>query len=243
MAKNKALNPSFRDSLGGYRKEDVNQYIEQMNLRFSENEKQYKEEIAAWKEKAESASSSDAASLHAALDLAQKDAEEARRLLSEKEEQIALLTKELEEARAEAVKESGSAASAEMPSYEQMSSRLGNVLLIADKQAETIVSDAKKEAASLIEAAKKEADDMRKETRVRVDDLYSAINLKMRSVADEYLSGYLALFQDITGSLDKLSGSMKDRSDLLHKEIDAAKDEIGAHLELTLSGGNTEKKD
>ena len=235
------MRPSFRDSLSGYRKDDVNQYIEQMNRRFSEAETQYQTQIAALTKQAGSGCAEENDSLRAELAKAQKDAAEAERLLAEKEEQIALLTKKLEEVEA-AEKEQPAAAPSETLSYEQMSSRLGNVLLIADKQAETLVSDAKKEAAAILEKAKKEADDLKKETRVRVDDLYSAINLKMRSVADEYLAGYLTLFQDITGSLDKLSGSMKDRSDLLHREIDAAKDEIGAHLDQTLSDGNTEKK-
>ena len=40
-----ALNMYFCESFRGYRKEDVNEYIMQMNLKFSNREKEYKDKL------------------------------------------------------------------------------------------------------------------------------------------------------------------------------------------------------
>jgi len=85
-----ARNVTFRESLRGYNKNDVNAYLEEINLKFASAEENYKRTIAAQKQTIESLENK-----LESYDLIRAELDAARRSLAEKDRQLAEQSKKI----------------------------------------------------------------------------------------------------------------------------------------------------
>lgn len=201
----------FRSSPAGYNKRDVNQFILDMNAKYSAAEDGYKKEIAALKE------------------ASQKNAQAAEKL-GETEAELAVLRSELEASRLEleelrrekealAVQQEAAASSSpeEMDQlrkkaalYDTMSSQFGDVMLTASHNAEQMLSDARREAEQTLNTAKSTIGQGGIVLSARLDELYRSASVhaideiqSMIHSAQKALSRFLDDFSQRRAQLDE----------------------------------------
>lgn len=141
----KQKNIMFGTSLNGYKKQDVNQFIASMNANFSAAEENYRREITALKNELSSCKEAQA-------NAAAKDTE-----LEALRGEIADLRTELE-SRPSNMPEEDSEEIAELRKkaalYDKMSSQLGDMMILANHNADVLLSEARTEAEQALASAK-----------------------------------------------------------------------------------------
>lgn len=210
---------SFREAFRGYNKSDVNEYIEKSNQRFSQAETKYKEEIERLKK-----------------ELSSKNSDRETERISLLNDEVAKLTDELKTARESldklnAEKDAAVAASDKSDIYEKMSSELGNVLILANNDAERMISDAQKKSDEMIENAKKEADDIRSEAKIQAEKLINSVNEKLRVLSASCIDEYSTAFEDFRTNLKKLTDTMTEKTATLRSDVSSMKATVGKQLE------------
>ncbi len=211
----------FRESFRGYRKEDVNEYITEANLRFANREKDYKDKINSLSEK-----------------IASRDSElsaENKRLLSQidaiKAENEFLLKKngelhiKLEKAE-ETIKSAELKAEQEMRDFadrkeniDAISSKVGNLLVSAQLNADKLIEDAKAEA----EVIKNDAESCAKATldkaNAKADEILKTVNSKVKEMSEGYLLQFGAVVSGIKEDFLRITENAKSKADSLKKDI------------------------
>lgn len=162
----------FRSATAGYNKRDVNQFILNMNAKFSAAEEEYKKEISTLKENYQksaqfdeklSAAEAENEALRRELEALRLEIGELRR---EKETMTTCDAEELEKLRKKA------------ELYDTMSSKFGDVMLTASYTAEQMISDARRESELTLEAAKSTIGQGAALLSTRLDDLYRNANIR-----------------------------------------------------------------
>ncbi len=242
-----ALNMYFRESFRGYRKEDVNEYIMQMNLKFSGKEKEYKEQLEQLRSKlqeAEGTSNKESSMLYSEISKAKLECEELKRekneLLQKLEHAETMYKSELD------CKNSYKADTDNKLSSEEMSAKIGNVLIVAQVNADKIVSDAKLEAEMILEKARREADDIHLSAEKKAENMIDGMNSRIKEMSDSYISEFGSIMNDIKDNFYKITESARGKADNVRKEITSMKANMDKLIEndkmRILSDLKSEKK-
>jgi cell division septum initiation protein DivIVA len=243
-------NVLFRTSMGGFNKADVMAYLDKQNADFRELAKQKDDALAA--------KDAEIASLRAQLDdminraneagAEEKTSEEAEELkaklqaaeaaLAEKDAEIEKLKGDSEKASSENERKAGL--------YDDMSSQIGDILLTANKNADTIIAEANAKAAEINEKAVEDAEERRRCFEARMSRISAAVRNNTAAAADNFRGDVKAeleimrkLLEDTVKSVDEKSAAFTELADKLEKrlnaEIDSAVSEIEKETE-TLKG-------
>lgn len=162
----------FRSATAGYNKRDVNQFILNMNAKFSAAEEEYKREISELKAHCQNseqdaekirAMEAENESLRRELDALRAEVEELRRI---KEAVVSGDAEELDDLRKKAAL------------YDTMSSKFGDVMLTASYNAEQMILDARRESEQTLDAAKSVIGQGTALLSTRLEELYRSANLR-----------------------------------------------------------------
>lgn len=201
----------FRSSPAGYNKRDVNQFILDMNAKYSASEDGYKKEIAELKENEHknmqaveklSEAESEIAALRIELESVRLELNEIRReneaLAAEKAATVPNDPDELEQLRKKAAL------------YDTMSSQFGDVMLTASHNAEKMLSDARREAEQTLDTARSTIGQGSVMLSARLDDLYRSASVhaideiqSAVSSAQKALNRFLDDFSQLRAQLDE----------------------------------------
>lgn len=203
----------FRNSRKGYDKNDVNRYIEDMNLRFATTEEELRgriRELEAQLAAQPSAIDTEAmaerlAQLSLAHETLQNEAESLRTALTEAESKLAAA----EEALTKSLPAEDPAPKA--LSYEEAGSRLGNILLKANLDADRIVAEAEDEGKRRLADAEKSADGIRLDAVVTARLMTERAKEKLAALTSEYLAAVTAFSEESAGEYRKLCEELKDK--------------------------------
>lgn len=190
----------FRESFRGFNKDDVNAYIQQVNIKFSRRETELLARISELE-----ASLGAAANESAAPENVQESA----------------VTSELDALRAEnealkqKLEEKGVEKTDDKSLYDSMSSQVGNILIMANTNAEKLISDAKAEAARIKADAEYEAEKLKLSTEQKMNSMVAKLDESLKSVSDSYFNDYYKLVEEAQSRFGEITDSMKTRSEQL----------------------------
>lgn len=221
----------FRESFRGYNRDDVNAYIEQMNMIFSRKEGELRAYIADLESRASAAAQMQStAPAHTDEEWKEMNATvEALRL------EVSRLTEELSAART-AVSDSESVEKSKL--YDSMSAQVGNILIVANNNADKILSEAHAEADKIRLQAEVDAQSKRAEADRAMEEMVKALDQKLKTISDDCLDEYRKLIADAQVRFGLLSETMKTEAQKLLHGVD----QKGKELEEQISTeyGSTE---
>ena len=224
--------PIFRGAVGGYNKQDVNEYIASLSESFAKEKAEYEKKLddlielsESLRAKVDEASSESPTDTTGELERANALIEEQNKRLDESKSQIDSLNAELKARDDEiaALKDDAERykdCAGKLREYDLMSQKMGELMMKAASSAEQIKSDAEIEAAkTLRESEKKNRElnerqaEMAKTLDARYTAAVAAINRKLNELVND--------------GFDTLNASMKSADDeisaLLDKRRSAAK--------------------
>lgn len=202
----------FRNSRKGYDKNDVNRYIEDMNIRFTTAENRYVSTIRMLEQ--------DVEKLSAGAGKAE-ELESARKALSEANEQLESIKAAYEEAKAELegvkaeLEELRSRPITEEEKNEasisDTESKLGSILVKANLDAQKILSDAEEERRRKIVEAEKAAESIRFDAAVKARIMTETTKKELSALTEEYMKNLNALSVESAEEYKRLSDELKTR--------------------------------
>ena len=221
-------NVLFRTSVGGFNKADVMAYLDKQNADFNERIIQ-KDGLLEEK-------NAEIASLRAQLDgMAQtaaqtapaEDTEELKTKLAEAEAALAEKDALIEKLRADAEKAcSESERKAEL--YDDMSAQLGDILITANKNADTIIAEANAKAAEINEKAVSDAEERKRCFEARMARISAAVKSNTATAAENFRGDIKAelemmrqLLGDTVKTVDEKSAAFSELADKLEKRMNA----------------------
>ena len=228
----------FRTSMGGFNKADVMAYLDKQNADFNELIKQ-KDDLAAEKD-------AEIASLRAQLDSVlqnaqqsapAEDTEELKAKLEEAEAAVAEKDALIEKLRADAENASSeSERKAEL--YDDMSAQLGDILITANKNADSIIAEANAKAAEINEKAAADAEERKRCFEARMARISAAVKNNSAAAAENFrgdikteLEMMRQLLSDTVKTVDEKSAAFSELADKLEKRINAELESAVSEIE------------
>lgn len=247
----------FRKSIGGYNKDDVNSYIESMSLKSRKREeelaaelKEYQRKLAETEARAKKAESRDFSEeteqFNARIAALEEKLGECEKLINARTEEAAELEARLAEATAN--NEILSAENAEnqkyiegarsavecAKKYEELSKRLGEILLSAQTDAEKTLSDAQAKAAAIIadaEAKREKITDVLKNYTSMYCDKLGELTAESAKERLDRLDSEMAAFE---ASITRAVMNAKKQSGSLHEYLDGLRNSLESSLSSVL---------
>lgn len=203
----------FRNSRKGYDKNDVNRYIEDMNIRFTTAENRYVSTIRMLEQDLEKAKR--IPDLSSQLDQANSDNEclraritDAEAELSRVREELTAAREELEKAKGELEKQSECPLKTE-PSVSETESKLGSILVKANLDAQKMLADAEEESRKKISEAEKTAETIRFDAAVSARMMTESTKKELSALTEEYMKSLTALSEESAGEYRHLCDELK----------------------------------
>ncbi|MBE6561562.1 MAG: hypothetical protein E7662_10605 [Ruminococcaceae bacterium] len=232
---------AFRPAISGYNREDVNQYILDMNRDFEEREAALRDAAQAAEEKLK-----EAAEFSAALEVQIGEAEAVSAALREsidrlKEENASLRDQaQSSDARAaelmgrlDASEKEASALRDELNSraqtaeasekslkYDQISAQIGDIMINANSSAEQIIAAANTEAGKIMTETEEEAMYIRTRLSDTADEMLSAISERLHVSTENCLGELLNALREMRDSTDALLREFGKRNHELSEKIE-----------------------
>ena len=246
-------NKVFRNALHGYNRDDVNMYITEQNGNFAEQEAEYKKTIADLREamgklqekaelydglaekmaQAEGLLAAQGELAEKANTVAEEQSERIRRLNAENEE----LRSRLEEAqrRADTLAAQQSAPSdgeADTGHYDEMCSRLGELMVTARADADAMLKKAQEERDDILRSAQKEADEIVRVAQTYADGVAREADARRKTASDfihmtvkkatkECLGEYSGRMKELKENLDRMLTEAQSASDHAAEKTDS----------------------
>lgn len=205
----------FRESFRGYNKDDVNAYIEQVNMRFSRRESDLRAQIAELQSRSQTAVGEPVeCGLKEKLNAVEQENTRLKNEIAELKNSVAGDTEKDEKSKL----------------YDSMSAQVGNILIVANSNADKIRSDAEEDAKRIKAEAELEAERIRREAEQRMSCMISELDVRLKSVSDNYLDSYSKLIIDAKEGFREITEKMKIRSEQLLADADSAGREIGRQI-------------
>lgn len=200
----------FRNSRKGYDKNDVNRYIEDMNIRFTTAENRYISTVRMLEQDVEKLKAN--AGSAEELESTKRELEEAKAKLAEVEAELANAKNELVKSQAEFEEKL-----ANMPKEEPKTelsitdteSKLGSILVKANLDAQKILSDAEEESRKKIAEAEKAADGIRFDAAVSARIMTETTKKELAALTEEYVKNLNALSAESAEEYKRLSEELK----------------------------------
>ncbi len=211
----------FRESFRGYNKDDVNAYIEQINMRFSRKESELRAQIAEMQQKICTLSSAAPADSLAECDRMNQRFQE---IIAENER----LTAEIENLKKLSSADSEKDEKSKL--YDSMSSQVGNILIVANSNADKIVGEAEEEAKKIRNEAVMEAERIKITAEEKMNAMILRLDERLKSVSDSYLYDYSKLIAEAQEKFSDITNSMKMRSEQLLIDADQVGRDIGKQI-------------
>ena len=247
MAENVKL---FRNAVGGFNKEDVAQYIERINFEFNRDISIAKNETAELKSKLEKAEQelqryktagveserfeAKITVLEENLAKSEANAKQLKEKLIEAEERINTQNDALDKLCVENENLKSAKEQAALPTadpeiaekarlYDQMSSKIGVLIMDANRNADGLLSSAKDEAAVIIADAEKEASRIIDEANIKAESIHSdackrAANFEneYRSIFEKYSSAITSTLKNIENDINGCENELKAKAESLY---------------------------
>ncbi len=256
MSKNQ--NVAFRSSLGGYNRDDVNQYILRTDraheedlaaLRATLEEAQRSGEAAA---AAQAAAEADAAAARQALGeaeavlAAQREASEAEHeeLLRLREEAEAAARREeenktrlaqLEDVIASYNRDGENEEAEKSQKYDEISAQVGDILIRANTSAERILSAANRKAARIVAETDEEEKYVRSRLSELTDEMLTQLSGEMHDASAQCLRELLAVLTDMRDSADGMIQHFTEQNHTLTERIEEFRDDVHSSVAGMLS--------
>ncbi|MBE6582727.1 MAG: hypothetical protein E7648_05650 [Ruminococcaceae bacterium] len=202
----------FRNSRKGYDKNDVNRYIEDMNIRFTTAENRYISTVRMLEQDIEKYKAD--AGKAGELESAKRELGETKAKLAELENELASAKDELLKAKAEFEEKLANAPKEEVKtelSITDTESKLGSILVKANLDAQKILSDAEEESRRKIAEAEKAADSIRFDAAVKARIMTETTRKELAALTEEYMKNLNALSVESAEEYKRLSEELKAR--------------------------------
>lgn len=207
--------PAFRTAMGGYSKQDVNAYIAELSSHYEEKLTDLEGQLAVYMARADEAEAvkTEAEAAAARADAAHKELEQANALiaaqtekLSEMDslrEEISRLKEELSCAKAALENENSASADAKakLAEYDQVSAKVGGILLDANAAAEQIRARAAADADACLEKASELLKGRVSQLCAESADSMSALFNRLAADSDRLLKDQQFAIATLLGSL------------------------------------------
>lgn len=220
--------PTFRTSMGGYNKQDVNEYIASLSESFEHQKTEYEKKIAQisviseeLQEKVDSFTKSDSGEntsneLYMANSLIAEQQQTLEKRLDElKEKDMKLAEYDEKIASLEAELEKFKESEEKLSEYDRMSKKMGEILIKAASSAEQITAEAEKKAADILRSSEektRELSSQAKEMSENLDKRYAnavaAINKKLTELVNE---GFDTLNNSMKSADEELAVMLENR--------------------------------
>lgn len=126
--------------------------------------------------------------------------------------------------------------------YEEMSRKLGDVMIVAKESADKLIENAKAEAGRIKAEATAEADRMREETAAGVQAMregaqskleaaFENANKKLFSMGEDYIRGYAEYLRGVQGEFDAIISALRAKSGEIKGKVDNMRAVISEELE------------
>ncbi len=236
-----AKNVAFRSAISGYNREDVNQYILEMNRGFEEREITLREaadtassqlaEITALADslKAENAEAESVIrSLRESIDQLKEENASLRDLLQSADSRTAELTDRLDSSEKEASalrqelnsRAQTAEASEKSLKYDQISAQIGDIMINANSSAEQIIAAANTEAGRIMTETEEEAMYIRTRLSDTADEMLSTISERLHISTENCLGELLTALREMRDSADALLRDFGKRNHELGEKIE-----------------------
>lgn len=243
MAKEKMV--FFRSALGGFNREDVNNYIEKLNADFAERERAAKKKLDAAEEKCAELDSIKAQLDSKLLRLSELEAEAEQRekLIAEYIRQIEMQVAEIErlqtsKSNAEseigllsAKLESLSDAIQKSEKYDDISAQIGEIILSAKSTAEEIISQAEAEAATMRASADAQMENAAASFNARAATAAYAIKGQMKKLARDSYANIAEKAAETSDMLRNLAAHISSTSEELSDTLTNGKTDAESVIE------------
>ena len=196
----------FRESFRGYNKDDVNSYIEQMNIKFSRREAELLELLKNIPQPETAPESTENGSLSSENESLRETVSRLEAELRSAKEDNDKLASELDSLKAEA---------GDAESDEVTSERLGNILLIANENAEKIVREAKAEASRIISEANLKASSIEYEVAVEKKRTTEEFGKCITALSKEYLAECTEIVAETSVRINESAERLKAEAEKL----------------------------
>ncbi len=251
--------PTFRTAVGGYNKDDINNYIRETNASFLASSKEYEDRIhdlstsvaerdrtiAELKKKLSAADSEELSRLRlkngelsdALASVGEENRRSGERIKELERELAELRAAEAEDAEEEPVPEEKQKAEA----YDKVSAQIGRILLDARENAESVIAAAQSEADEIraqardeLEAARSEADGMRRD----VEEDCRRTKEKLRNVGTAFGCSVDDMAKRIEREvglvIGNVCGMLRSAADGADEEISELSHKLGVECESML---------
>lgn len=213
--------------------------LEEMADEQSDRLAKLREECAELEKKL-SAAIAENAGLSAANQMLRDRIDESEKLVREQAAQIDAMR-----AKNERLAEESSKSGSEQIN-EELSRKVGEVLIMAKESADKILDTAKAEADQIksqaeIEAqkvreqAEEEIKIMRQQARFRLEESLEQANKKLTAMSEEYISGYTEYLRLVSGEFDEMIEKMRSKSREIKDKVESLRDVIGEELSCEYS--------
>lgn len=228
----------FRSAIGGYHREDVNQYILRLHQSFEERERQWQNETDSVQttirklEDQQSESEKLIANLHECIDRLKEEnnalslrSVQAESNCEQMKKRLAELEETIRQANAGIATDSASAddsgtASEKSRKYDEISAQIGDILIHANTSAEQILTAASAKAAQIVADTEEEENYIRTRLSDTADEMLTHISQALHTSTEDCLSELLTALRE-----------MRDRTDLLLRDFDARNRELGERVD------------
>lgn len=205
----------FRESFRGYNKDDVNSYIEQLNIRFTHREADLKAKISELEEKAvndqKSVSATDNNTLSS--DNSKDATAELEARISELTTENNRLKSELENMMSKSGDETINAEKSKL--YDSMSSQVGNILIVANSNADKIVTEAREESIRIRSEAVSEAEKIKSDAEKSMNELVNTLKVRLAETSERCISDYTGLIGEASKRFCDITDGIKNSSDMI----------------------------
>ncbi len=250
----------FRSSLGGFNKDDVNSYLIELGKAFSAKESSLKEEIDTKNEEierlraqlAEVSSQTDEVSdlkkQVADKDLAIFDLNES---IIKLREEKASMSEDLHNAldAIDALKtapvepEKDSEISDKVSKYDELSSRIGDIILQANIQANDLVAKAEADAKQIITDSEESAERSKENTEKKLNSIISDTMSKIRDNVSVCLSAFNGYATDIQEYTKNAMSMFSDKQNVLFETIDSCRESLSNDVSSSIGSDPTPDSD
>jgi DivIVA domain-containing protein len=126
--------------------------------------------------------------------------------------------------------------------YDEMSRKLGDVMIIAKESADKLIENAKAEAGRIKAEAMAEADRVREEAaaevkamregaRSKLETAFENANKKLFSMSEDYIRGYAEYLRGVQGEFDAMISALRAKSGEIKGKVDNMRAVISEELE------------
>ncbi len=244
----------FRESFRGYRKEDVNAYLEQMYLQLNKKAEETPRKLAASSD-IDLARSEETEKLKkeieelnrtiAALGEKAESSEKFIASMTATQEQLSaenvLLKQKLIEAEANASNtvSNDEAMREKAELYDKMSIQLGDMVISANKNADQLLKEAANEADLVRSKAIAEAVEYKEQAKAQANELLGSVRAMISEMTKMYISNYESLVEEAHRDFSEITAKAEEQAKLLQAHVDTMR--ATAESELSADAENAAK--